>query len=88
MNENYIAPEALDETIFPSCRHCSKTFSSIKEKIRFYQGDCPYCGLNPSVFQPNPKGNETSGSSIAAWAALHGKIEKCLKNCFLKLKKK
>ena len=69
MNENYIAPEALDETIFPSCRHCSKTFSSIEEKIRFYQGDCPYCGLNPSVFQPNPKGNEASGH-IAAWAAL------------------
>jgi hypothetical protein len=55
MNENYIAPEALDDNIMPSCRHCSKTFSAVEEKIRFYQGDCPHCGLNPSVLQPNPK---------------------------------
>jgi hypothetical protein len=49
MNQNYIAPEALDENNNPTCPHCKKYFENIELKIKYYQGECPYCGQNPSA---------------------------------------
>jgi hypothetical protein len=51
MNSNFIAPEALDDSVHPTCRHCSRIFSSYDDKISYFQGTCPHCGSNPSILQ-------------------------------------
>jgi len=47
MNQNYIAPEALDDDHTAFCRKCTAKFTDVERKIRFYQGECPSCGQNP-----------------------------------------
>lgn len=49
MNQNYIAPEALDDRNQPTCPHCKNQFVHIEDKIKFYQGICPHCDMNPSA---------------------------------------
>lgn len=49
MNQNYIAPEALDDSHIARCPKCETKFGAAEQKIMFYQGQCPGCGENPSV---------------------------------------
>lgn len=49
MNQNYIAPEALDESVRGTCMGCKRLSISFDEKVSFYQGSCPHCGANPSA---------------------------------------
>lgn len=50
MNQNYIAPEALDDKVVVACRHCLKSVSDLEGKIKFFQGECPHCGCHPTAF--------------------------------------
>jgi predicted nucleic acid-binding Zn-ribbon protein len=67
MNQNYIAPEALDDATIATCYHCKASFSDVERKIKFYQGLCPNCGYNPTAFAV-PSNQESNKTPVrASW---------------------
>lgn len=68
MNQNYIAPEALDDSHIAFCRKCAGKFSTVEQKMTFYQGTCPSCGQNPSTLTVGPKEAPAPGSRLGEFA--------------------
>ena len=66
MNQNYIAPEALDENARGTCLACKRFSMTFEEKLLFYQGQCPHCGSNPSAM-PVAKKSEAWDLSTPAY---------------------